>query len=89
MFALDVCLSDIEPGEVLELSSANAGLAHELPAWCRGTGHELVATEPDGDRRPVPDPPGRHGGADVQGPPGLGDPRADADRRRGSTRRTG
>jgi hypothetical protein len=48
MFALDVCLSDVQPGEVLELSSANAGLIHELPAWCRGTGHELLATEPDG-----------------------------------------
>ena len=59
MFALDVCLSDIAPGEILELSSANAGLVHELPAWCRGTGHELVASEPDGDRTSVPDPPGR------------------------------
>ena len=26
MFALDVCLSDIHPGEILELSGANAGL---------------------------------------------------------------
>ena len=50
MFALDVCLSDIAPGEMLELSSANAGLAHELPAWCRGTGHELVASQADGGR---------------------------------------
>ena len=50
IFALDVCLSDIEVGEVLELSSTNPGLVHELPAWCRGTGHELVAAEPDGDR---------------------------------------
>ena len=30
-------------GEVLELTSRNPGLAHELPAWCRGTGNELVA----------------------------------------------
>jgi len=50
LFALDVCLSDIEVGQVLELSSSNAGLVHELPAWCRGTGHELVSSEPDGDR---------------------------------------
>jgi TusA-related sulfurtransferase len=50
IFALDVCLSDIEVGQVLELSSANPGLVHELPPWCRGTGHELVAAEPDGDR---------------------------------------
>ena len=31
--------------------STNPALAHELPAWCRGTGHELVASEADGDRR--------------------------------------
>ncbi len=50
MFAIDVHLSDLAPGEVLEVSSSNAGLAHELPAWCRGTGHRLVGAEPDGDR---------------------------------------
>ena len=50
MFAIDVHLSDLAPGEVLEVSSSNPGLAHELPAWCTGTGHRLVASEPDGDR---------------------------------------
>ncbi len=50
IFALDVCLSDIEVGEVLELSSWNPAIAHELPAWCRGTGHELVGAEPNADR---------------------------------------
>jgi TusA-related sulfurtransferase len=50
IFALDVCLSDVEVGEVLELSSTNPALAHELPAWCRGTGHELLGSEPDGGR---------------------------------------
>jgi TusA-related sulfurtransferase len=49
MFAIDVCLSDIEPGQVLEVASSNPGLRHELPAWCRGTGHDLVAGEPDGE----------------------------------------
>jgi len=50
MFAIDVHLSDIAPGEILEVSSSNPGLEHELPAWCRGTGHRVVAVEPDGDR---------------------------------------
>jgi hypothetical protein len=50
MFVLDVCLSDIEVGQVLELSSSSTSLAHELPEWCRGTGHELVASEPEGGR---------------------------------------
>ena len=36
IFALDVCLSDIEVGEVLELTSTNPAVGHELPAWCRG-----------------------------------------------------
>jgi TusA-related sulfurtransferase len=47
--ALDVCLSDVEVGEILELRSRNPAVAHELPAWCRGTGHRLLAHEPDGD----------------------------------------
>ncbi|MEA2520428.1 MAG: hypothetical protein QOI81_74 [Actinomycetota bacterium] len=45
MFALDVCLSEVEPGQILELTSTNPSLEHALPAWCRGTGHELVARE--------------------------------------------
>jgi TusA-related sulfurtransferase len=53
IFALDVCLSDIEVGEVLELKSRNPAVAHELPAWCGGTGHRLVATEPDGSDRTI------------------------------------
>jgi TusA-related sulfurtransferase len=50
MFAIDVHLSDLRPGDVLEVSSSNIGLVHELPAWCRGTGHPLVRVEPDGER---------------------------------------
>ena len=53
IFALDVCLSDIEVGEVLELRSRNPAVAHELPPWCRGTGHRLVATERDGPDRTI------------------------------------
>ena len=50
MFAIDVHLSDLAPGETLEIVSSNPGLVHELPAWCRGTGHRLVLVQPDGDR---------------------------------------
>src|SRR5438445_13271897 len=49
MFALDVCLSDVEPGEVVELSSRNPALAHELPVWARRTGNRIVATAPEGE----------------------------------------
>jgi TusA-related sulfurtransferase len=51
MFALDVSLSDIDPGQVLEVTSSNPALVHELGPWCRGTGHELAAAEPDNDGR--------------------------------------
>ncbi len=47
-FVLDVLLSDVGVGDTIEIQSTNAGLAHELPAWARGTGNELVASEPDG-----------------------------------------
>jgi len=49
MFAIDVHLSDVAPGDILEVRSTNPGLDHELPAWVRGVGHELVAAEPDGE----------------------------------------
>ena len=48
---LDVLLSDVVSARTIEIASRNPGLVHELPAWCRGTGNELVASEPDGDRR--------------------------------------
>ena len=46
IFALDVCLSDVEVGQVLEFVSTNPALAHELPAWCRGTGQSSSAPSP-------------------------------------------
>lgn len=50
-FVLDVLLSDVHAGETIEITSRNRGLIHELPAWARGTGNELVASEPDGARQ--------------------------------------
>ena len=52
-FVLDVLLSDVHAGETIEMTSTNPGLVHELPAWARGTGNELVASEPDGARRSI------------------------------------
>ena len=57
VFVLDVLLSATSASaRRSRCSSANAGLVHELPAWCRGTGNELVASEPEGDGRGLPDP---------------------------------
>jgi hypothetical protein len=47
-FVLDVLLSDVEVGASIEIASRNPGLAHELPAWARGTGNPIEASEPDG-----------------------------------------
>lgn len=35
-------------GAELELISDDPAIEHDLPAWCRSTGHELVASEKRG-----------------------------------------
>ena len=36
----------MQPGEVLEVAAYSAGTIHDIPAWCRLTGHSLIAMEP-------------------------------------------
>ena len=31
------------PGDILEVRSIDPGVREDLPAWCRMTGHELLA----------------------------------------------
>ena len=38
-------MSDLEPGERLEVISQSPGAAVDLPAWCRMTGHRLIKAE--------------------------------------------
>ncbi len=35
----------MEPGEILLLVAHDPGAPEDLPAWCRQTGHTLVAAE--------------------------------------------
>ena len=35
-------IRDMAEGEVLELLGDDPGIREDLPAWCRGTGHELL-----------------------------------------------
>lgn len=35
-------IRDMAEGEVLELIGDDPGIREDLPAWCRGTGHELL-----------------------------------------------
>ena len=36
-------LGGMRAGELLELSTQNAGAPMDLPAWCRMSGHELIS----------------------------------------------
>lgn len=38
-------LTALAPGELFELTAHDLGAPEDLPAWCRLTGHELVAAE--------------------------------------------
>lgn len=35
----------LRPGTVLEILSTDAGTIHDIPAWCRVHGHELLSIE--------------------------------------------
>ena len=37
---------ELAPGGVLRLIATDAGAPADIPAWCRLTGHELVASDP-------------------------------------------
>ena len=39
-------LRRIRAGELLQVTTLDAGAARDLPAWCRLTGHTLVAANP-------------------------------------------
>ena len=45
-------IGEVEIGEVLALVSTDAAAAHDVPAWCRMRGHELLAVEPAEDGVP-------------------------------------
>ncbi len=36
----------MQPGEVLDVAAYSAGNILDVPAWCRLTGHSLLAIEP-------------------------------------------
>lgn len=44
-------IDPLQPGELLEILSAEASVAEDLPAWCRLTGNALVSTVEGTDRR--------------------------------------
>jgi tRNA 2-thiouridine synthesizing protein A len=46
VFELMMQLRALAPGQVFRLTTRDAGAPHDIPAWCRLTGHALVRAEP-------------------------------------------
>ena len=42
-------LAGMKVGEVLEVVSTDRGILSDMPAWCRTTGQEFLASEDQGD----------------------------------------
>ena len=38
-------IKEIEIGQVLEVLATDEGIKEDMPAWCRATGHELLAVD--------------------------------------------
>ncbi len=41
-------IKTIEVGGIIEASATDPGILADIPAWCHGTGHELLSIERDG-----------------------------------------
>jgi tRNA 2-thiouridine synthesizing protein A len=41
---LRIRMQPMSPGAVLKLTARDAGAPEDLPAWCRMTGHQLIAS---------------------------------------------
>jgi len=46
IFQLAQRMRVLGPGKVLELTATDLGAPHDIPAWCRLTGHALLAASP-------------------------------------------
>ncbi len=42
-------LAEMQTGEVLKLKATDSGATHDIPAFCKQTGNELIATDNEGD----------------------------------------
>ena len=39
----------LAPGTVLEVLASDPGVLHDIPAWCRVHGHELITADENGE----------------------------------------
>ncbi|MBM3296319.1 MAG: sulfurtransferase TusA family protein [Candidatus Aminicenantes bacterium] len=42
-------VKEMKVGEILEVSSTDAGIREDMPAWCRTTGQEFLGLEEEGE----------------------------------------
>lgn len=42
-------IEPLAPGTVLDVQTDDPGAPHEMPAWCKRTGHELLSLESEGE----------------------------------------
>ncbi len=42
---LRIAMQSLSPGRVLKVTARDAGAPEDLPAWCRMTGHTLLAAD--------------------------------------------
>jgi tRNA 2-thiouridine synthesizing protein A len=38
-------MNDLPPGTILKLTAQDSGATEDIPAWCRMTGHKLLAQQ--------------------------------------------
>jgi len=38
-------IKELQPGELLDVVATDPGTLHDIPAWCRVHGHEIIGTE--------------------------------------------
>jgi tRNA 2-thiouridine synthesizing protein A len=46
VFLLAMRMRALGPGRLLELVATDLGAPHDIPAWCRMTGHALLLADP-------------------------------------------
>ncbi len=44
-------IKDLDSGDKLTVTCTDPGVMHDIPAWCRVHGHEVVETQSDNDSR--------------------------------------
>jgi tRNA 2-thiouridine synthesizing protein A len=42
-------IAELAPGDTLEVQATDPGALHDIPAWCRVHGHEILETRRDGN----------------------------------------